>query len=253
MKIIDMHAHIWMWGIEATTSRLISSIETYGVEKTFVSTLSTAYPDIDTVEKMNDETYKLMKAYPQYIEGYVYVGPEHPNALDVLKRGVEDRGMCGAKVWVSEKCDSEKMNPIAEKLIEYNLPVLIHALKKSQFVGVPTENTSVEIRRLALRYPELKIIMAHVDGNCYHGIPNVRDLKNVYVDISGRGNREGELEYIVENIGADRVLFGTDLSEASFCSPYSAVVSAELPDDVKQSILYDNAVRIFDKSFKQEV
>ena len=122
---------------------------------------------------------------------------------------------------------------------------LIHALKKSQFAGVPTENTSVEIRNLALRYPELKIIMAHVDGNCYHGVPNVRDLTNVYVDISGRGNREGELEYIVENLGEDRVLFGTDLSESSFCAPYSTVASAQLSDSAKQKILFENAVRVF--------
>ena len=252
MKIIDMHAHIWMWGIEATTERLIKSIEAYGVSKTFVSTLSTAYPDCDMVRQMNEQTCLLMKKYPQYIEGYVYVGPEHPDALDVLKKGIEDRGMCGVKVWVSEKCDSEKMNPLAEKMIDYNVPLLIHALKKSQFTGVPTENTSVEIRNLALRYPELKIIMAHADGNCYHGIPNVRDLKNVYVDISGRGNREGELEYMVENLGMDRVLFGTDLSESSFCSPYSAVVSARLPDSVKQKILCDNTLRIFDRKFRPE-
>ena len=252
MKIIDMHAHIWMWDVEATTERLIKTIETYGVSKTFVSTLSTAYPDSTMVEKMNNETHSLMKRYPQYIEGYVYVSPEHPNAPDVVKKGIEEQGMCGVKVWVSEKCDSEKMNPIAEKIIDYNVPVLIHALKKSQFAGVPTENTSEEIRRLALRYPELKIIMAHVDGNCYHGVPNVRDLKNVYVDISGRGNREGELEYMVENLGEDRVLFGTDLSEASFCAPYSTVVSAQLPDSVKQKILCDNTLRVFDTKFRPE-
>lgn len=253
MRIIDMHSHIWMWDIEMTTKRLIKAVETYGISKTFVSTLSTASPDAETVDAMNGETYRLMKRYPQYAEGYVYISPEHKNSLDVLKKGIEEQGMCGVKVWVSEKCDSDKMNSLCEKIIDYNVPILIHALKKSQGVAPPNESNSHNIRKLALRYPEMKIIMAHVDGNCYYGVPNVRDLKNVYVDISGRGNREGELEYIVENLGEDRVLFGTDLSESSFCSPYSAVVSSELPDSVKQKILCENTLRVFDTKFRQEV
>lgn len=40
------------------------------------------------------------------------------------------------------------------------------------------------LRRAALANPETAFIMAHLGGNCYHGIPMIWDLQNVFVDVS---------------------------------------------------------------------
>ena len=245
MKIIDMHAHLWQFAVEKSKYQIMRSIEKYGIDQVFISTLSDFYPTVDEVELMNRTTYDFMKEHPQHIRGYVYVGPEHKNALDVVRRGIEEQGMCGVKIWVSEKCDAPSVDPIAERIIEYGVPLLIHATTRPMPPNVKTESTSVNVRNLALRYPELKIIMAHIDGNCYRGAQNVRDLPNVYVDFSGGTGKSGEVEYALEQLGEDRILFGTDLSACSFATPYGRLMEAKISDEAKEKILYKNTEKLF--------
>lgn len=249
MKVIDMHAHIWFGRVEDGKSKLLKTIEKYNVDEIYVSPLAGYFPTEEEVCAMNKIAADFSKENSDCIKSYVYISPEHKNAVDVLKKGIEEQNMIGAKVWVSDRCDSENMNPLAEMLIEYNLPVLIHSFKKS-VPQVANESTSVNIRNLALRYPELKIIMAHVDGNCYHGVQLIRDLKNVWVDVSGTTNRTNEVEYAVENLGADKVLFGTDLPGCSFAIPYGKVLEAGISEESKEKILYKNTLKVFDASFR---
>lgn len=243
-----MHAHIWHGHYEKNKYTLLKTIETYNIEKMFVSPLGNQHPDEEMVADLNNEMEKFKKENPDKIEGYVYISPEHKNAIDVLKKGIEEQGMTGVKFWVSEKCDSSVVNPIAEKIIEYNVPLLIHAFKKT-FGQLEDESTSVNVRNLALRYPELKIIMAHVDGNCYHGVQLVRELNNVWIDISGSMNRAGEVEYTLENIPEDRILFGTD-SPGCFAPAYGKLLEADIAENVKQKIFYDNTIKLFNRNFK---
>ncbi len=250
MKIIDMHAHIFATAnVEKQKYLLLRAIEKYSIDQIFISSLKGYFSTEEEVAELNRITAIFSKENLSRIKGYVYLCPEHHNALDVLKRGIEEQNMIGAKVWVSEKCDSEKMDSLAEKMISYNVPLLIHSFKKSTS-QCANESTSVNIRNLALRYPELKIIMAHVDGNCYHGVQNVRELQNVWVDVSGSTNRTNEVEYAVENLGPDRVLFGSDLTGCSFAIPYGKVLEADVSDEIREKILYKNSVKLFEQSFR---
>ena len=98
---------------------------------------------------------------------------------------------------------------------------------------------------IALRLTKLKIIMAHVDGNCYEGVECIRGLENVHVDVSGSTARRGEVEYAVRHLGEDRVLFGSDITGCSFAVPYGQVLDAQISDDAREKILYKNAMKLF--------
>lgn len=246
MKVIDMHAHLWYVNYRDCKEKIMRTIEHYGVDEVFVSTLYGWRPTPESVELINNTTYDFAAEEPNHIKSYVYISPEHENALSVLRHGVEDKGAVGAKIWVSEYCDSECVNPIAESLIEYGKPLLIHT--STNTTPLPEglcASGSANVRNLALRYPELKIIMAHTDTNCYRGVQNVFELKNVYVDFSGSTGRSGDLEYTVRHLGAERVLFGTDLSAISFGAPYGRLIESDLTDEQKQMILYKNALKLF--------
>ena len=251
MKLIDMHAHIFCANdIEHEKRIILRNIEAYGIDRVCVSALDGFFPSTDDVEMMNRAAYLFTKEHPESISAYVYVSPEHENALSVLKKGIEDYAAIGAKVWVSERCDSPKMDTLSEALIAYGKPLLIHSFKKSTG-QVACESTAENVRALALRYPELKIIMAHVDGNCYEGVECIRDLKNVYVDISGSTARRGEVEYAVEHLGEDRVLFGSDATGCSFAVPYGKVLDARVSCEAREKILWKNAYGLF-KGFGRE-
>ncbi len=243
MKVVDMHAHLWLSNYEKNKSDILKGIEDYNIDMVFVSGLVSYMPDKDSVEKVNNEVYKFAKGNPNHIKAYTYISPEHNNALDMMMRGIEDNGAIGTKIWVSEKCDAMTINPIAEKSIEYDLPILIHAFKKSMG-EVANESTAVNVRNLALRYPKLKIIMAHVGGNAYHAIPLIKDLKNVWVDISGTDFHGDFLPYTLENIGAKRIMFGSD-GAGAYLTTLGQVLDADMTDCESEQILYKNAKALF--------
>lgn len=242
--IIDIHSHIWGADYEYYKRENLKMLEKYGVDKIYISPLSEHYPDKETVRNMNAEAARFIKENRSEIGGFVYVSPEHDNAAEVVSRGIENMGFAGIKLWVSELCDSECVYPVMEKAEKYNVPVLIHTFKKAQG-QLRKESTAKNVANVARRFPNVKIIMAHLGGNCYDGIPQIADLKNVWVDISGTLHHSNELNYTKRYIGASRILFGTDLTSFSIC--YGQVAEADLTEDERNDILGNNAVYVLDR------
>lgn len=246
--LIDIHAHSLGGDFVNRDEMLFKVIERYNFDKMYISNLCGAIPTEDEVTFVNEQTAQLVKKAPDRIGGYVYISPEHKNAVDVLKKGIEEQGFEGVKFWISAYCDDPVCYKTVEKIIDYGVPLLLHTFHKA-VNQLPFETTGEHVANLAKRYPELKIIMAHLGGNCYHGIPAIRDLKNVWVDFSGSSYRSDELPYTVENVGVDRILFGTDC-------PINCTVSLgqldeiELSEDDKDKIRYKNALKILDRNFR---
>ncbi len=248
--LIDVHAHAAVEGLpyEDGKSRLLRIFEAYHFDKMYISNFMEAVPTKEQVEEGNRYTAALIKEHPDKFGGYVYVSPEHDNAVEVFKRGIEEQGLEGVKLWLSCYCDDVCVNRIAELAIDYGTPMLIHTFHKSTW-QYPNESVGKHVANLAKRYPELKIIMAHLGGNCYNGIPMIRDLKNVWVDFSGSMFHGDAIDYTVENIGAERLLFGTD-APWFFVTNIGKVLGAKLTDEERNLVFYKNAQKIFDRNFK---
>ena len=244
--IIDIHAHIWKGAYRQNREDLLKAAVLYDITKIYISGLGGLYPDEKEIDELNLEVNKFMAERPDKIEGYCYVNPHNANSLDVLKNSIEEYGMSGMKLWVASFCDDPSVFPLVEKCIDYRIPILIHAFHKANN-QLEFESLGTNVARLAERYPEARIIMAHLGGNCYNGIKPVRDYENVYVDISGSLFRRDELDYTVKQIGSERILFGTDMI-GSFLVNLGQVEEAYLTHEQKAMILYGNALRIFDRS-----
>ena len=248
--IIDIHAHglIGSADPKANELALLRASEKYGIDKIYISNLMGKYPTPEQVDEGNRLAWETMKKHPDKIGGFVYVSHEHDNACDVVKRGIEEQGFEGVKIWVSEFCDSPLMDKVALKTIEYNVPMLIHCFHKSRN-QLEKESVGKNIANLANRFPELKIIMAHFGGNPYNGIPMIQDIKNVWVDLSCSMFHGDYLDYTVERIGAERVIFGTDMI-GPYLNNLGKVLHADLTEEERELILYKNALKVLDRNFK---
>lgn len=247
--IIDIHAHIWMGKYEEDKREILHACEMYGITKVFVSGLGSFYPvDIGEIEELNCEVGKFMQEHPDTIGGFCYVSPLLPNCFDTLKKGVEQYGMSGMKLWVATYCDDPHVYPLVEKCIDYDIPILVHAFLKSNG-QLDNESTGLNAANLADRYPEAKIIMAHLGSNCYHGIKAIRGCRNVSVDISGSIFRKDDIDYTKEQLGAERILFGTDMP-GSYLVNLGQIEEADLSDYEKELVYYKNALRLLDRAQK---
>ncbi len=107
----------------------------------------------------------------------------------------------------------------------------------------------LEMPGLADKYPGMKLIIAHLSS--MEHIEAVANAKhgNIYVDTSARGSALNHIvEYAVQKVGSEKILFGTDTYAGSFSYPRIAL--ADLPMEDKENILYKNALRLFPNAFR---
>lgn len=246
--LIDIHAHIMGDDIQSDEATLLRAVDEYEIDRLYISGLMGFTPTKDEVAKINREVANFIRQNPNRFGGYAYISPEHDNAMDMVRQGIEEYGLNGIKIWVSTFCDDPFVNPVVEAAINYHVPILVHSFHKANG-QIPNESTGKNVAVLAARYPEARIIMAHLGGNCYNGIPAIEDLPNVWVDFSGSLFRSDELIYAVERLGADRILFGSDLT-GSFLSCYGQVLESEISTNEKDKILYKNALTLFDHDWR---
>ena len=235
-------------GKERDRANLLKTAERYGVSRYYISTIDgSELPDEETIDKNNQATADFVKDYPGLIKGYVYVNPRNANAMSVLRKGMEEQGMSGLKLWIATHCNDPLTFPIIEKMIEYDKPILIHTFVKA--VGqLQYETTSYHVGKLAERYPEAKLIMAHLGGEPYHGIRNVAKYNNVWIDHSGTLVGSNDLDHTVKLVGVDRVLFGSDMPIA-YASSYGQVLEADLTAEEREKIFWKNTAELFGEGF----
>lgn len=238
-QIIDMHAHLWLGHHQEDACRLRAEAERYGVEKILISALSRYQPPKEEIRLLNEVAFDACEADPLF-GAYVTVSPEHDNALEVLEQGLR-RGAVGMKLWVSCLCDESYCDPLYVRCAREGIPVLVHTFAKANG-QLPGEATGVHLRAAALRHPDTKFIMAHLGGNCYHGLPLVRDVPNVWADFSGTNCRADELPYALELLGEDRLLFGTD---NCFAMCLGQVFAAGLTENQMKKLFAENARKLF--------
>lgn len=240
--VIDIHAHLWLGRAERDAAQMRRAAQRFGIERILVSSLGSYKPDEAEIRALNRQSAELA-ARDELFRAYVTVAPELPGSLDTLRRGAEDFGAVGMKLWVSCLCDESACDPLYDYCAAHALPVLIHAFAKT--IGqLPGESTAEHVRRAALRHPDTRFIMAHLGGNCYHGLPLVRDLPNVWADFSGSTCRADDLPYALEQLGAERLLFGSDMP-GSVAMSLGQVTNANLPEAARRSILRNNALALF--------
>lgn len=96
-------------------------------------------------------------------------------------------------------------------------------------------------------HPDMAFVAAHPGEreSVARHIERMRKYDNVYLDLSGTGIfRFGCIRYLVDQVGADRILFGTDYP---ICNPdmyVHAVYGEHLGDRIEQAIFHDNAARL---------
>jgi len=129
------------------------------------------------------------------------------------------------------------------KLEEYDIPLLHHAWNKTGG-NLPDESNSADIAFLGAKYPNVKIIMAHLTGCGLKGVLDIAPFKNIYIDTSGGQANSGAVEFAVKKLGAERVVYGSDAPLRSFSAQVGKIAGAEISDESKKMIFSTNAQRL---------
>ena len=247
--IWDGHAHIAGTGEktpEAAMARLIVAADRMEIDRLVVSmgVSWTHDPSPDDLTRQNDQLLRALDHWNHRAFGLVYVSPKHVEAsLREIDRCVRDGPMVGLKLWVAQRCDSPEADELAHRAEELQAVIFQHTWIKAGG-NLPGESTPMDLAALASRRPEASFICGHVGGQWELGVRAVRSLSNVAVDLGGGDPTAGIVETAVRELGAERVLYGSDIPGRSFASQLGKVFSADLTEAQRALILGENLRRL---------
>lgn len=155
---------------------------------------------------------------PDSLIGFMSLDPTQEGWQDEMRVGCEEFKLRGIKLlpmYAGFRPDDRLFDPLWEYASRHHLPVLLHT--GTTFISqAPLECTLPRhLDDVAIRYPELKLILAHL-GHPYEGecVAVIRKHPNVYADISALYYRPFQLYHslmLVQEYGVwDKVFFGTD-------------------------------------------
>jgi hypothetical protein len=244
--IIDAHAHFGdcsqVHAPFGSAEGMLASMERIGIRTTCISAHMAIGSDYHWG---NDQVAEAMRRYPERFAGYVFINPNYPQDIEAeIARGMDQLGLWAVKIHPSINeypPDGPAYQRVYAIMQERKGLVLSHTFGKAEILD-----------KLSATYPDVTFINAHIGGG-YDGrqpaswVPLVRERPNVYVDIVASPVPYGGLAKLAAEVGADKILFGTDTPFCDTAHQIGKVTHARLSDEDKRKILGLNTQRLMER------
>jgi uncharacterized protein len=246
MPIIDFHAHLddrWFDQPMPAEAEFIADMDRFGIEAACIFTMQGYYGDC---RKHNDALAARARRHPDRLIPFATVDPKlGREAVDELERCLADPIFRGVKFhpWLQAFAPSMVRPTITELFrcaARHGVSVVFHD-------GTPPYATSFQVAAAARWVPEATVVLGHGGLSDYVVAAGqlARDIPNLYVCICGP--HAGEVPYLVETAGPEKVLFGSDFgfSDWTILADFlDNVLQSDVNPQTKNRILYDNAARL---------
>lgn len=241
--IIDIHSHIgdpWYayWKKNVEVEDHLASMDRYGIDKRCVSW----WQPHNAPDEGNLKIAEIVKKYPNRFMGFAVINPRwYQHAVDEVIRAKEELGMIGLKFHPAAcqyHSDSPCLNKVMEKGTDLGFPMLFHC-------GADEYSNPRNLGNLAARFPEATIIMGHMGEEAwFEGISTAAEYPNIILDTTGSFNWYRILNFAIELVGEERIVFGMDFPAYNPGPELAKVTEADITEEQKEKIICKNAARI---------
>lgn len=196
------------------------------------------------MEPDNKPVLKALADYPDRFIGFVFINPTgNYNVMEELETCIQNPLIKGVKVhtWFHNYSPAEDLFQIAEICSDKGLPMLMHQ---------GSRKSTSDVEPLIKSFPRLKLILAHLGVPWFkRSFHLAKTLPNVYLDISGPYLSASIIRKAVKEVGASKLIYGTDApyglrtsvkGELSYKESLGWVDSLPVPASDKERILGNN-------------
>ena len=233
----DCHGHIGWCSprhvVDDKPADLVAEMDKFGIRACCVFSFAGAMGD-DTFG--NDETAKVVNAYPDRFVGFTLVNPNHGERamLEELQRGLE-LGMQGIKLIVAFQGYPTE-GPLIDVACRF-------AHDRGQFILNHYWGSAEHMRRLCTTYPNACFFTGH---STTEYVDLCREVDNLFICTCPFLAWE-QTEQSVELYGADRILFGSDLTDLPIAWGLGQIMYANIPEADKRKILGENLLGLIER------
>ncbi len=245
--VVDAHAHATSpqeVNPDVDRDGMVRGMDRLGVDVACISGSGSAVPD---ARFMNEATIQALRAYPSRFVGYTRIAPWDASQAEAqLEHCFRAAGIRHVKVhpnMYKYPVNGEGFRPGFAFARKHGSVVLSHSEAQTDTCRPAVFDET------ARTYPDLQIIIGHAGnwGEAYKETVDVmKRHPNLWLDTSGWCMTSlGVLEWVVGQIGPDRVLMGTDFVAISAAYGLGPILYARLSAEDKRKILGRNAARLF--------
>ena len=255
MSIIDAHTHPVFFGAGRSRSEVIDLVRRargLGIDRMVALGDVLRHGRLPTarqVTAINDETAQLLRWHPDFFVGFCFLNPllgERVAQCEV-ERAVE-LGFRGLKLEISNNARDVCMRPVMRLAERYGMVVLQHSWRQTNIRERRFHSDPADTVVLAQRFPDVPVIMAHLTGCGVPGVLAARGVDNLFVDTSGAAPEEGLVAYAVEQLGAERIIYGSDWPIRDLPVAIARITGARLGRSAERRILGENVRRLLQLS-----
>jgi predicted TIM-barrel fold metal-dependent hydrolase len=240
--IVDCHAHI-RDGNEKELKSILHVADRAGIDRLCIISLSREWSEFPTSGQLEEAAADVLAAcekHPDRFVGAVYLSADHvEESLDLMERCLAEGPCHVIKLWISQYADDPRLNPIIEKAIELDTPILQHTWTKATG-NMTKESTYHHVVNMAERYPAMKMWIAHCGGRWEEAARIIEPFPNIRMDLSGGEPEDGIVECLLKHVEPERIMFGSDLPGRNPYVQICKVLSADIPRRYKRMILGEN-------------
>jgi len=230
--LCDAHVHFGKCGLTGLTfyeKDVENLIKRFGIDKMLL------FPfDIDTYDS-NKRIIKMTRTWRQ-ITPLIRISLNDLRSYRMLAKYLKADAVGGVKIHPSMDgipVTNDYYASAFELVDRYNKIALIHCGRWEQ---VSSYKFALEIAR---KHPKARIIIAHMGGNelanTKGAIEGAKDVGNVYLDTSNC-RIPLMVKYAVQQIGSNRLVFGSDTPWGSILPNLFTVLDADIPLKEKNRI-----------------
>lgn len=235
--VMDIHTHMGnhvnYHRHHADPDDIVRTMDRLGVDKVLCSHSPGAYGDFHMGNRAAGEAHA---AYPDRILALAVGSPHYPDT-DWDAYFARDNRFFGMKavpfVQGFAGIDHPCLTPMYEYANEKGLAVLFHSWQDYETRAAA---------KIAKQYPNARFILGHAGYTSRDAAVEACKLcDNVLLDTTMSSPAEGDLEWIVRKVGADRIGYGSDLTAFACAHILGTILLARLSDTDKEKILGLNA------------
>ena len=254
VRVIDFHSHVGRWGIFGfydDPKRFLRIMDAAGVDQSCVNCIF--YGD---AKRANDRVFEFVNEHPTRFIPVAYVTPRYPTeAIKELDRSFDKLGMKFLKIYpnyLRKPVDDPSYSPIYEWANDRGIVIMSHTLYVSEndpqyAAEYDTFTRPLRFIKLAEKFPRIRWVLAH-SGNAIIGqeeaVEAAKAQPNIYLETCTSLGAEGTIEFLVDGVGADRVLFGSDMPLLDARQQLGRIVTANISNEAKTKILGLNAIKL---------
>lgn len=250
--VIDAHAHlgicpqfyfpVYRW------QDVLKHMDATGVDILIQANQSMLGVDLESAEQENREAFEGSRGR---IYAYAVYNPNNHDAATMVPRLLAERHYVGIKIHPSFHgihADNELYRPAWTLAQEHKVPILTHSYDRTARNPNQALSWVMYFEKWIKAFPDVTLILGHSGGlpqGHREAVGLAKKYPNVYLDLAGDTFANGFVEWVVKEIGADRLLYGSDLTWIDTRAELYRVIAADIDTAAKRRILGENAIRLF--------